>query len=1300
MSRQFFGSFSERSSELIKRILASLFIFTLILGAIAPPLNVSAQALSSPAPITPAAYSVYTAVAESGAVVAAPVALPEFSWGSVDGAKQYQLQVSQDIAFSTSVEFKTPLTKYTPTNVAQFSDGLWYWRVRVSDPNPGSDFTQPIPFTRQWASPGNAPSLVSPGDSATLDFFGAAAFSWQPAVGAAYYRFQIAADLNGFNAPIYNQTTLATTHQPPTKFANGTYYWRVVPYDAANHEGTSSEVRQYTLAYGSTSYFPNEVPTLLEPLDKNDLNYTPPTFTPTFRWGAVRGASIYRLEYTSDPTCNFGVAGYTTSVETRNTTYTPTNAFPNDVNYCWRVRAQSGNSISDWSETWEFIKQWYIQAIPLTPVNNYQYDKYPFFSWTPVPGAAYYKIEVSDTNSFPYPHCGFTANTVNPFYVKHDYYWASLGCNSIWYWRVTPYDRNNNAGKPSDGYPQPNPASFVQDYNSMVPNLVYPLYYYLPNNFPSPDENVSMQPHEDRTVPLPVFMWNRVFDTSGNEAAAYRVQVDDDPLFQSVNWDFRTENLSAAPTTAYPFSPQANKDYSWRVCILASLNGSCTSPWSQVWQTRFDPSKALAPTSQITLLRPLNASENVESTPLFEWWPLQGATSYQVQISQDPNFGSTVIDEQVLYPAYTPQTSLAQRSLNHLAFGTYYWRVRGWNGGSTPGNWSAPWRFQVAAQSQWRYTRTLGNSENKLLVASDPDDISDNNFELTGLYVAQDKDYWYFGFDATTGATNMTYGLYLDLDHTDGSGATSDARTFNVTTIAAHRPEYAIYFLQQSSAFSAANIMIYRWTGTGWSNSPQTLTSVGGALYTGSNYVEIKVPNTAIGMGEDTNSASLSLFSVDQNTKNIQDSVPSSTSTSVLDRFTSVSEHLNLAMPPSNASGDPSTYSSVLPFFFNYPSSTPWEGFNIQVALDARFTTPTRNYVLTANIPYLSPPIYTEQTKVQDIQGDNTYYWRVRPQYYYTSTNIAGSWSQVASFERQGFVPQNLHVSVNFATPTFSWDIVEGASYYDLQVDNDPNFGSPDVAINTAQNSYTPPTTLANGTYYWRVRVQRDGNVSANDWSPAQSFVLAQPIPTNLTPNDPQNQNVIGHAPTFCWDPLIATTNNVGILAAYKYRLQISKGDPTFSQIYDAIDTEQACWTPVKGYDDGQYYWRVAMMDGQGRLGDYSPAAVFTKQYPVTTLISPLGGPPLIGTPTFKWTSVPGAASYRLEVSQYSTFSPLYQTITTNAVDYTPTMLYASPKTYYWRVAIIDKDGKLGPFNNETIILDPNSHHLYLPLVH
>ncbi|MCX7670634.1 MAG: hypothetical protein N2439_11250, partial [Anaerolineae bacterium] len=155
--------------------------------------------------------------------------------------------------------------------------------------------------------------------------------------------------------------------------------------------------------------------------------------------------------------------------------------------------------------------------------------------------------------------------------------------------------------------------------------------------------------------------------------------------------------------------------------------------------------------------------------------------------------------------------------------------------------------------------------------------------------------------------------------------------------------------------------------------------------------------------------------------------------------------------------------------------------------------------------------------------------------------------------------------------------------------------------------------------------------------------------------------------------------------------------DPSFSTEYDKADTEQACWTPTKGYPDGTYYWRVATIDGDGRVGSYSPPAVFVKQYPVPTLLAPAGGAPASSTPTFVWTAVPGAASYRLEVALSETFANLYDSITTSNTRFTPTKKYDMDKTYFWRVAMVDKDGNRGPFTGDRVILRQGT--VYLPLV-
>jgi hypothetical protein len=1231
-----------------------LLIFSLTFG----PLSVSpAYALSAPTQIAPANGSTTTAADTP------PLGIPEFKWSAVSGATLYRLQVSSDIAFTSfAIDTTTTNTTYTPTSASQFSDGTWYWRVRVESPAPVSSYSAIWSFTKQWATPSNAPLLTAPENGATLSFYDQPVFSWGTVSGAARYKLQIYSSPGGWGSPLYNISTLAPSHQPSLKQANGTYYWRVVPVDPGNRDGTPSSERSYTLSYSTA-------PTLLEPSD-----FATPTFTPTFRWTAVRGAQYYRLHYTTDPSFSSGV----TEISTRNTSYTPIFTLSNDVNYYWRVRVHSNESVSNWSATRTFVKKWYIKPVLLTPTNLHQHVRFPVFNWTPVPGASYYKVELSQSSGFnPIYDQGYTSN---PFWTPN-YYDGAL---KTYYWRVTPYDGNNHAGSPS------NTSSYVSYYNSVVPQLVYPKYYYTPDNY-SGFPGVTTNPHEDRTVALPVFTWNRVhvpsYESNAGDvyAHAYRIQVSTDATFTSINWTADTENLSAAPTASNPFTPVAGTIYYWRVRPL--ISGSLVGYWSQVWKTRFDPTLGLPPTtagSAPTLIRPTNGSEFAETTPALVWFPVSGAATYDVQISQVQDFSATVDTATVSNSVYVPTQSLAQRNLGKQNFGIFYWRVRQ----APSGTWSEVRRFQIAAQSQWQLDRVLGNAANRLQIGSDTSADVAANYDLVNLQASQSDSSWFFGFQVpSTPTQNVTYALYLDLDHQENSGATTDARGYTIPTHSAYRPEYAIYVLQESGAYSAARTFIYHWGGSEW-DTVQILEDVGGAIYKSGNYVEVQLPNTAIGYQDTTGSYTVALLSLPPSNGQPQDSVPSNTSIpgggTVL-RFSNVTERMNLSAPFDDAGVDPTTLSSVPPFIWDWSILTPWAGAVMKAYLDPQFTSEAGTYTLTS-----STAAYAQTTHAweHDLFGDNTYYWRIQPRYLVTGIYYHGAWSQGWRFERKGFVPENLMTSVTFATPTFSWDMVEGAESYDLQVDDDPNFGSPQISINTRQRSYTDASTLPNATYYWRVRARRYANV-VNNWTESQSFTLTLPVPSGLTHTP---SGVVGRAPTLCWTPLIESFNEEPVLAAWKYRVQVSKDDPTFSNVYDNVDTEQSCWTPTRGYPDGQYYWRVAMIDGLGYLGQYSPAATFTKQYPVSTLVSPTSGANLTTTPTFVWTAVPGAARYRFESSQYSTFSPLYENVITDNTRWTPTISYAPGATYYWRVSILDYEGNYGPVVGSTIILDDNEN--------
>ena len=59
-----------------------------------------------------------------------------------------------------------------------------------------------------------------------------------------------------------------------------------------------------------------------------------------------------------------------------------------------------GPAVGDWSQTWHFQKKWYLQPQLLTPTNLYQTGLYPIYSWTPVPGASRYFIQIADNPSF------------------------------------------------------------------------------------------------------------------------------------------------------------------------------------------------------------------------------------------------------------------------------------------------------------------------------------------------------------------------------------------------------------------------------------------------------------------------------------------------------------------------------------------------------------------------------------------------------------------------------------------------------------------------------------------------------------------------------------------------------------------------------------------------------------------------------------------------------------------------------------------------------------------------------------
>ena len=131
-----------------------------VLGPASP---FTAQAISAPILVSPA-NGITTTVGNYP-----PAAMPYFTWQPVTGATNYRIQVSSDIAFTIlELDVITPNTQYIPTSISAFPDNTWYWRVRVEAPLPVSSWSEIRQFTKQWADPSNAPTLLAPSNNATI----------------------------------------------------------------------------------------------------------------------------------------------------------------------------------------------------------------------------------------------------------------------------------------------------------------------------------------------------------------------------------------------------------------------------------------------------------------------------------------------------------------------------------------------------------------------------------------------------------------------------------------------------------------------------------------------------------------------------------------------------------------------------------------------------------------------------------------------------------------------------------------------------------------------------------------------------------------------------------------------------------------------------------------------------------------------------------------------------------------------------------------------------------------------------
>jgi hypothetical protein len=259
--------------------------------------------------------------------------------------------------------------------------------------------------------------------------------------------------------------------------------------------------------------------------------------------------------------------------------------------------------------------------------------------------------------------------------------------------------------------------------------------------------------------------------------------------------------------------------------------------------------------------------------------------------------------------------------------------------------------------------------------------------------------------------------------------------------------------------------------------------------------------------------------------------------------------------------------------FFDQPTFrwTPTEGarrYRIQVAQDPSFGTPIDD-LTTDSTSYTSNTTYP---------ADTVLYWRVRAD---DENSVGLTWSTTGTFQRKLAtpVPSATNSTAGEYLPVWSWNPVNGAVSYDLSIDQ------PDGQTKTFTDFRMPATSFqkltGTGVFHWRVRAEfpkQGSGETPGPWSASSPFTRTIGEPGGLKTDSAPDHVLLS------WNPK---------LGVKQYKLQVS-GRPDFSTTIENVTTDNTAYAPklsnVAYLSGNQLYWRVAGVDPDGNLGDYSPA--------------------------------------------------------------------------------------------------------------
>jgi hypothetical protein len=193
----------------------------------------------------------------------------------------------------------------------------------------------------------------------------------------------------------------------------------------------------------------------------------------------------------------------------------------------------------------------------------------------------------------------------------------------------------------------------------------------------------------------------------------------------------------------------------------------------------------------------------------------------------------------------------------------------------------------------------------------------------------------------------------------------------------------------------------------------------------------------------------------------------------------------------------------------------------------------------------------------------------------------------------------------------------------------------------------------------------------------SRAVAAAPPAPSPVSPTEGAG---VTQPFTISWT---AVSDPTGIIA-YNWQISSSSG---FTSLLLQNSTNGATQASVSGLANGTYFWRVQAVNGAFEQGAWSQPRSFT--------LSGASGAPSLAPPqgystfhpfevmTFTWTTMPGAATYVLQVSMDPSFPVASRGEFNNIPDPTFSFAVANPEgNYFARVFAVDSTGNFSAPSN------------------